>query len=191
DEILVAFDVRTAAEGADDSRGYGLAESKWITDREDKIADLQPVGIAHRNRGQIAAGDLQHSNIGFGVASDQPCFELSIVLGRDLDAVAVFRDVAVRQYIALRGIDDDTRSGSLGLTLYWLLLLQVEEAPKERILQQRVVLAHPAAHRDADDTRGHPTDDRGDAVHWSAAHLGYRGPGEHQTRGARRQSDPA
>src|SRR5215813_13082 len=133
DKILVTFDARTAAKRADDPRGHGLTEAERIADRQDKVADLQAIGIAHWNRRQIGARDLQHGYIGIGIAADQPCFELSIVLCRDLDAVTVFRDMAVRQHIALRGIDDDSRSGSLGLALDWLLL-QVEVAPKQRIL---------------------------------------------------------
>src|SRR5215472_15918704 len=41
DEILIALDTRAAAEGADNARGYSLAEAKRIADGEHKIADLQ------------------------------------------------------------------------------------------------------------------------------------------------------
>ncbi len=75
DEVLVTLDARTAAERADDARGHGLTEAERIADRQDKVADLQAIGIAHRNRRQIAARDLQHGDIGIGIATDQPCFE--------------------------------------------------------------------------------------------------------------------
>ena len=92
---------------------------------------------------------------------------------------------------ALRGVNDYPRAGRLGLALDRLLLLQVEETPEQGILQQGVVLANPTAHRDADNTRGHPAHDRGDGLHWSAAHFGYRRPRERRARDARHQSDPA
>ena len=175
DEILVALDAEPgAAERADDPRGHGLTEAERIADREDEIADLQAIGITHRHRRQTTGGDLQHGDIGLGIAADQPRLETPIVLCGDLDAGGVFDDVSVGQYIALRGVDDHAGTGRLGLALDRLLLLQVEEAPEQRILQQRVVLAHPTAHRDADDARRHPADDRGDGLHRSAADLGYR-----------------
>src|SRR5205823_7927693 len=49
-EILIAFDTKTAPERADDPGSHGLAEAKRIADREDEIADLQSIRIAHRHR---------------------------------------------------------------------------------------------------------------------------------------------
>ena len=73
----------------------------------------------------------------------------------DLDAGRVFDDMAVGQDIALRRVDDDARPGCLALVFLRLLVLrQVEKAAEERVLQQRVLLLDPTAHRDVDDPRG-------------------------------------
>src|ERR1700730_3899746 len=122
DEILIAFDAGAAPERADDPRGHGLAEAERIADREDKIADLQAIGVADRNSGQTTAGDLQQGNVGIGIAADQFRFEMAIVLGRDLDAVRVLDDVGIRHHITLGRIDDDARAGRLGLALDRLAL---------------------------------------------------------------------
>ena len=110
-----------------------------------------PIGTAVR----LLRRDLQHRDVGIGVAADQLGREAPVVLGGDLDAGRVLDDMGVGQHIALRGVDDDAGAGRLGLALLRLLALrQVEKAAEERVLQQRVLLPHPAAHRDVDDARG-------------------------------------
>src|ERR1044071_2723108 len=56
DEVFIAlFAQAGAAEGADEARRHGLAEAKWVTHRNHKVADLQPVAVAQRQCLQIAA----------------------------------------------------------------------------------------------------------------------------------------
>ena len=101
DEILVALDAEpAAAERADDPRGHGLAQPERVADRQHEIADLQPVGIAERHRGQIVGRDLQHRDVGLRIAADQLCRETPVVLGRDLDLCRVLDDMTVGQNIA-------------------------------------------------------------------------------------------
>src|SRR5439155_3560287 len=60
DEVLIALDAEAApAKRADDARGDGLTETERVADREDEVADLEAVGIAHRHGSQSAGGDLQ------------------------------------------------------------------------------------------------------------------------------------
>ena len=96
----------------------------------------------------------------------------------------------IGQDVALRGVDDDTRSRRLGFALQ-RLLLQVEKAAEQRILQQRVVFTHPAAHRDADNAGGYAANHRSQTLDRGATRLGYRRPGKCRAIGARHQSDPA
>ena len=153
DEVLIALDAEPAApERADDAWGHGLAETERVADGDDEVADLEAVGIAQRHRGQIDGRDLQHGNVGIGVGADQLRRQTPVVFGDDLDAGRVFDDMAVGQDIALRRVDDDARPGCLALVFLRLLVLrQVEKAAEERVLQQRVLLLDPAAHRDVDD----------------------------------------
>ena len=191
DEILVAFDAETAApERADDARGHGLAETERVADRQHEIADLQPVGIADRDRGQTSGGNLQHGDVGVGVAADQFRGQPPIVLGGDFDAVCILDDVRIGHHIALRGVDDHTRTGRLRLALD-RLLLEIEKAAKHRVLQQRVVLFYPPPHRDADDTRSDPADHWRQCLHRRAISQGYRRSGEDRRNIARRQGDSA
>ena len=72
DEVLVAFDAEAAAaERADDARGHGLAEAEGIADGDHEIADLELVGVADRQRDQVVRLDLQHGDVGPGIAADQ------------------------------------------------------------------------------------------------------------------------
>src|SRR5271167_3447396 len=117
-KILIAFDTEpTAAERADDPRGYGLAETERVADGKDEIPDLQTARIAHRHCRQIACRDLQHGNVGRAIAADQLGIETPVVLGRDFNAGRVFDDVAIGQYVALRGLDNDAGSDRFGLAL--------------------------------------------------------------------------
>ena len=162
--------------------GLPIARTKSPTCRRSE----SPIGTAVRLLPEICSTAIS-------VSGSRP---INLALKRRLSLVvtsmlfAIFATWAVGQHIALRGIDDDSRARRLGLALD-RLLLHVEKPPEHRVLQQRIVLAHSPAHRDADNTRGYPAHDRGDAVHRSAAHFRYRRPGEHQTRVAHHQSDPA
>ena len=82
--------------------------------------------------------------------------------------------MAVGQDIAVLSIDDDAGAGRLRLALLGLRALrQVEKAAEKRILQQRVLGPHLAAHRDVDDPRSHPRQHRREGRH-RATHLGDR-----------------
>ena len=96
----------------------------------------------------------------------------------------------VGQHITLRSIDDNPGAGRLGLALD-RLSLHIEKAPKHGILQQWVVFADPAAHRDADNTRGYPAHHRRDAMERRATHFRDRRARKGRTWGAVHQSDPA
>src|SRR5258708_3368762 len=173
DEILVAFDAEpAAAEGADDPRGDGLAEPERIADRQDEIADLQAIGIAHRHRGQVLRRDLQHGDIRLGIPPDQFCREAPVIFGRDLDGRRVLDDMRVAEHIAASRIYDDAGAGRLRLALFELALLrQVEETAEEWILQQRVFFPHLALHRDVDDARRDPGQHRREARYGRAVYL--------------------
>ena len=179
-----------APERADDARGHGLAETERIADRQHEIADLQAIGIADRDRRQTARRDLQHGDVGVGVAADQFRGQPPVVLGRDFDAARILDDMRIGHHIALRSVDNHARAGRLRLALD-RLLLQVEEAAEHRVLQQRVVFPHSPAHRDADDARGDPADHRRQGLDRRAIGQGYRRSGEHRGNDARRQGDSA
>jgi hypothetical protein len=190
DEILIAFDAGAAPERADDPGGNRLTQSKGIADGEYKIADLQALGIADRDRGQAASGDLQHCNVGIGIAADQFRLEAAVVLGRNLDAARILDDMGIRQHIALTRIDDHAGPSRLRLTLD--RLLHVEETAEHRVLQQRIIFADPPTHRNADDALGDPADNRRKTLDRSAAKLGDRCAGQGNTEIARHHhGDPA
>ncbi len=192
DEILVALDAEPgAAERADDPRGHGLAEAERVADGEHEIPDPQMARIAQRHRRQIFRRDLQHGDVGGGIAPDQPRLEAAVVLGGDFDVGGVLDDVVVGQHIALRGIDDDARADRLGLALD-RLVAEVEELAEHRVLRQRVVLAHLAACTAMPTTPGvmRLTTSATLVTGAPSLGLGYRRAGLRRMRQRRRQRDP-
>jgi hypothetical protein len=150
---------------------------------------LQAIGISDRDGGQIVGRKLQHRDIGIRVAPDQLGFETAVVLGRDFNIVGVLDDVRICHDIALRGIDD--YAGARRLRFALDRLLHVEEAAEHRVLEQRVIFAHPSTHRDTDDALSDPADHRRQTLYRSAAQLGYRRAAEDSVCGARHQINPA
>ena len=145
-----------------------------------------PIGTAVR----FSRRNLQHGDVGGRVAPDQLGLEVALVLGGDFDVGGVLDDVVVGQHVALRGIDDDAGAHRLGFALD-RLVAEVEKLAEQRVLRQRVVLAHLALDRDADNARGDAADHVGDARHRRAvARFGYRRAGQRRMRQRRRQRDP-
>ena len=109
-----------------------------------------PIGTAVRLLGR----DLQHRDIGFGVAADQLGRETPVVLGRDLDPGRVLDDMrrwSARSRAPRRRSRPSRSPGSRAARTG--VLRQVEEPAEKRVLQQRVLFAHPAAHGDIDHPR--------------------------------------
>jgi hypothetical protein len=107
-----------------------------------------------------------------------------------VNVAGILDDMRVGHNIALPGIDNHTRTGRLRL-MFDRLLLQVEEAPDHRVLQQRIVFPHPSAHRNADDAWGYAADHRRQGLDRRAIGQGYRRSGENRGNDARRQGDSA
>ena len=55
---------------ADDSRGYRLADLKWVTDGEHEVADLKPVRIADRHFSQVLCLNPDDSNVRTRIRTD-------------------------------------------------------------------------------------------------------------------------
>ncbi len=104
-----------------------------------KSPTLELVEVAESgHRGQMVAGELEHRDIGLGIAPDELCGEAAVVLGGDGDRGLVGDDMRIGQHIALRRIDDDPRAGRLELALLVTLAVgDIEEAAEERVLQER------------------------------------------------------
>ncbi len=60
----------TAAGGADDALGHGLAQAVRITDGEHDIAHSQRIGAAHRHDRQIADRQIEDGDVGVRILAD-------------------------------------------------------------------------------------------------------------------------
>jgi hypothetical protein len=113
DVVLVAFLAEAAAaKRTDDARGHGLAEAEWIADGDDVISDLQPIGIADLDGGQVLASHAQHGDVGGRIAADQPRRQATPILKRDDYLAGIFDHVVVCENVTGGAVDDHTRAGA-------------------------------------------------------------------------------
>src|SRR5437588_9633179 len=91
----------------DDSVGYSYAQSKGIADRHDPVADLSLAAVAESHIRQRFVGfNLQERDVGLGIAANDSCRVLAVILQSYFDLAGVADDVAVRHHIP-RGINDE------------------------------------------------------------------------------------
>ena len=67
------------AEGADDAGRHAAGEAERVADRDDELADPQPVGVAERRGGELAAGRADDREVRERVATDDLERELRAV----------------------------------------------------------------------------------------------------------------
>src|SRR5690606_24467080 len=76
-EVFVSFDAETAAtEAADDALRNGHADAEGIADGENRVAHFELIAVTQRGDGQVFRIDLEHGDVGLGIATDDPGFEL-------------------------------------------------------------------------------------------------------------------
>ena len=102
-------------EGADDPAGQGLIQAERIADGVAELADLQVVRGADDDGTQLVLGgvDLQHGDVFFGHAADEPGLVGGLVGERHLGGVGIADDVEVGDDVAVV-VPDEPRAGALG-----------------------------------------------------------------------------
>src|SRR3546814_4474115 len=70
DEVIVAAEFGGAMHRRDDSRRHRRADPERIVDRDHPVADTRVARIAELDIGQVAGLDLEHREVGLGVAAD-------------------------------------------------------------------------------------------------------------------------
>ncbi len=137
EEAVVAGSDLGARERGDDPLRHRLADAERIADRDDEIADLERVGIAHlEHRKIVAALDAQHGEIGARIAQRDLGVELALVRQRDPHVGHVFDHVIVGHDQARR-IDEDARPERL-LHPLALVPAAAEEPLENRIVEQGI-----------------------------------------------------
>ena len=93
----------------------GLAETEWIADCDDVVADGELARVAYREirEARVIDGDAQQCDIGAGVAVSERGGELTPVAEGDNDAVGTLHDVMVRYDQPFVAVDNDTRADAL------------------------------------------------------------------------------
>jgi hypothetical protein len=84
----------------------------------------------------VLLADLQHGEVGLGIAADQPGIEVAAVAEGDLDLVSAFDDVEVRENIAVRA-DNDAGTEPGGFRLIALGTV-AEEVTEDRVVKQGI-----------------------------------------------------
>ncbi len=107
----LVFDAQpTPLRGADDSHGGGFADSKWITDSEDHIANLQFRGIAESQRGHLrhrsSAPRCPFASSPTSLVLTWAVAQLHLDVGRAVNDVIVCQDRSIRR-------DDDAGAQTL------------------------------------------------------------------------------
>src|SRR5690606_20252279 len=73
DEVFVGVEAQLIAPGgADNAHGHRLTDAKGIADGQADVADADIVRAPESNEGQVWQVDLQHGEVGFRVAANQP-----------------------------------------------------------------------------------------------------------------------
>jgi hypothetical protein len=146
-----------------------------IADRQHEIADLQRVGIADLDRGEIlGALQLEHGKVRARVAQQDRRLEFTLVGERDLNLGHALDDVVVGDHQPA-GIDDHARTErTLHLLARQAEAAIAEEAAEERIVHERV-LRPPldAGAIDVDDRVGRLLHDRREGQGDLLARLGH------------------
>ena len=106
-----------AAQRRDDAARDAVVEcSEGTADRDDELADLEPVRVADRRRRQARRVDLDDGQVGEGVDAVDLRVVLRAVLELDRQVRGARDDMAVRQDPAVR-VEDDPRADAVLLLL--------------------------------------------------------------------------
>ena len=89
-------------ERAHDAGRHAAGEPERVADRDDELADAEPIGVAERGRGQAAAGRADDGEVRQRVAADDVEAELGAVDERRGPARRRRDDVGRRQEVAVR-----------------------------------------------------------------------------------------
>src|SRR5579859_2643771 len=110
---------------------------KPVSDGKHVVAHLQLLGVAERQSGQPGSGDLDHRDIGFGIASHHFAFELPLIRKRDLDIGCFVDNVIVRENVAIFRYDHAGAQAVLALFARHLTKkLVAKKLPEEGIIEE-------------------------------------------------------
>ena len=141
-----------AAERAHDAHRHRLPDAVGIADREDHVADPRVLDASERDDRQVLQVDLQHREIGLGIAADDRRLRRAAVGELHLDLLAALDHVLVREDVAVLADDDAGREG----------LREIGKAirrPARTRLRERIARrAALSVDVDADDRRGREHD---------------------------------
>ena len=109
-----------AVEGADDAGGDGAGQAERVADGHDRVADGDLVGVADRDRGEVARGvlDRDDGQVGRGVgAADLGVVGAAVGEGHG-ELLGAGDDVVVGEHVA-RLVDDDAGALAAALARWW------------------------------------------------------------------------
>ena len=164
DEVLVVGEPQTAApDGADDPHGHRLAKSERVADRQDDVAHLDLLGVAHLRARQRGLIDAQDGEIGAPIGPDDARAQLAAVRQRRLHLLRLLDDVVVSQDRAGLVHDHARPEAHLAL-LAWhhhAGELLAEEIAEERVEHERRIFVR-AGHFERGDVHDRRHDSLGD-----------------------------
>ena len=162
EELIVGDADLGAGERGDDAVGHGLADPERIANGEHDVADLQLIGIAELQRGELFAHALEphYREIGAGVLEHQLGLELALVGERDLHFARPLDHVVVGDHEPARIDDDAGAERALHLLARQARVRAAEEAAEERIVEERRAILDHLGRIDVDHRRGDPLHDR-------------------------------
>ena len=107
--------VDRAVDGADDAGGHRAGEPERRADRDDRVADVELVGVAERRGVRPGVSTLMTARSLFGslptIVAGARCRRRSDADLGAVDAVGAGDDVVVGEDVAVLAVDDDAGAG--------------------------------------------------------------------------------
>ena len=142
-----------APQRADDAHRNRLADAERVADGKDHVTHAHLFHAAQRDGGEVVERDLEHREVGFGVAADQLGARLAAVGKGDFDLVGPVHHVMIRENIAFAA-HNHTRAKARDRVLPHCAAAVAKEIPEQRIIEARIaILLLFLAGKNADDRR--------------------------------------
>ena len=140
-EVFVAAvaGVRRPALRADDAHRHRLSDAEGIAHGEHDVAHFDRIGVAERDRFQVAGVDLEQREVARLVGADHLGAQRAAVGQIDFDFIGAVDDVIVRQDVAVGRHDDARSERALFEAARRRAAASLSELPAEELSEEVVV----------------------------------------------------
>jgi hypothetical protein len=141
-----------------------VSKTERIANGDHEVPHPGLLRVCQFDLGEAFRLDLDDGDVGRRIGADDLRRIGPVVLQRDGDLLRVLDDVGIRDDEALLRVDNDARSGALGLAAPRLVGFHLEKPPEEWVVEERIPVRpylDATARGDVDDCGCDPLDHRG------------------------------